>query len=447
MLKKVLIFGLFVLCLTGCRITEGHIPDIPEVQRKWMTKPDGSRHMVQVAIYIDAENTNPLNAGDYFLKETNGPPYFDIVILGAAQIKRPAGSRFVSLYIPPGLQNVLNNRAALLRPLQNKGIKVLLAITGGNDNVSFGNIVLEEFINDREFDEMLPIKEFSKMVNDFLEMYQLDGVEFIDTNTIKEPASPDTYIYPDATFEGHKIDGQLIVKFPDNPWARVEAWGMHDGGEGNHTSLVVGSKQFCVLTAYLRRYSDYMKDTQRPVIVREINYGAYIVEEPTLFTIRESYVNFHINSEFHSFGVSAPFMICRACGFKLTLRGDWPACPRCMNETLEIDADHPGRSVTPLLKPEHYSPLSIDLNTITPPLYDAGGSDIEGFSKLFVNAPDRYTLMFYNGLVRASVEETDDRFIDTRPGSSGGRLTQADIFSITSEILFGEKVIRTNGDR
>ena len=438
-------FGLIVLlfalvAFAACRPEGGFIPDPSDTNFKRVTKPDGSRYVMEIAVYIDAENVNPLNAGDYYLED--GTPYFDYVILGAAQLKRPAGTWRAELFIPPGLQHVLNNRQTLLEPLKQKGKRIILGITGGQDNVSFGTLIRPEDFANQELGDEEPLHAFAELVVDFLNMYQLDGVEFIDTNTVRAPAHPDTYVYPDAYFEGHTWNGQLINNYSDNPWGRIEAWGMDTGGHDN-VPLDRGNRQFCLLAALMR--DNY--GGGGTIFIREINHGAYLVEEPKLFTSRESYLDFYINSEYHSFGVSTPFWACNDCNFHWTLRGDYIECPKygCENITTEYPS---GRSVIPEVRLESYSPLAINLDGIMPPLYDSDGKDIAGFSQLFWAAHTKYELLFYNGLVPASAEN-HSRFTDTRPSSPtyGEPLTQTDIFSISADIIFGQSVIRDGGNR
>ena len=74
---------------------------------------------------------------------------------------------------------------------------------------------------------------------------------------------------------------------------------------------------------------------------------------------------------------------------------------------------------------------------MTPPVSDLEGNDIEGFSHAFMESEVCYELLFYQGLAPASAE-TDSRF---------GGLTQAEIFSISSEIIFGYRVTRNGGNR
>ena len=383
-------FSLFVL--TACLNPQaGEVPIPLPWNLKPIDRPSGG-HLV-AAVYIDAEKHNPLNAGYYLLED--GTPFFDFVILGAAQMKRPAGGREVQLYLPPGLRHVLENRRTYIDPLRRMGIRVLLSISGGADDVSFGNIrEFEDEINPDIEDPTFFLRLFARTINDYAAFFLLDGVELFDTGGARSPHDPDTFPYPDGEFEG--IDG--IDRYPDLTW--------HAGGQ-----------QMSFLTLLIRQHEHMAFLGETMIFVREINHGAHIYHEPSLFESRTSYVNFLYNNDFWSFGSS-----------------------RAMD----------GRfSMIPEMRDEYalYGPLSIDLGGLSPPVYDVTGegNDIGTFSELYRTLPENFVFVFYNGLMPSS--EEDDRFMDIRPDSPtyNEQLTQADIMSITSEILLGQRVEVTPG--
>jgi hypothetical protein len=440
--KKLLliIIAALPMVFAGCPELQPGIVPVPKMEiEKWAVKTDGREYAQQVACYIDVEKYNPLNAGDYYLGDIDGPTYFDFVILGAAQLKRPAGTRIVTLYIPPGLQYVLDNRQTYIEPLRYKGIKVLLGITGGQDDVSFGNIILpEDYTLTKEEYYLL---EFGEYISNFVALYRLDGVEFFDTNTARLPLNINTYPYPDGTFEGHNIDKYTIDDYPDGdgPRLKIDAWGMMGGGKDN-IPYSSGSRQISYLALILREASNgYFSDIADSFIfVREINFGAYLSAQPKLFTRSSYYVNYFVNSDYSSFGSSNPRWECLDCREEIVLRGDFPVCPYCFSDNME-EGDHQGKSTIPEVPLDQYGPLAIDLGGITPPLSDPEGNDIEGYTQLFLDSDDIYGVLFYNDLMPAS-EESDPRF---------GGLTQDKIMSISSRMIYKDnpEVVRDGGNR
>jgi hypothetical protein len=302
---------------------------------------------------------------------------------------------------------------------------VLLGITGGNDDVSFGSITGPEDDIDPPYGKRDYFAvEFGITVSNFVEQYQLDGVELYDTKAAKYPINPDTYPYPDGRFEGDDFD-----KYEGDPHSNMYQWGYAFGDDPGGTG---GGKQLAYLTKKIREAPNgYMSDKETTLIfIREKNYGAYVAPEAIVFDFRDSYINSYLSYEYHVFGSS---------------RGT-------MDHETEIIPIPVGGSSIYTLDYSQYAPLAIDLTTVTPPIYDEGGDDIGGFSDLFIEYPKRefaqsryYGLIFYNGLMAASDEGS--RFKDTRPGSptNGQMLTQADIFSITSEKIMMQKVTREPG--
>jgi hypothetical protein len=94
---------------------------------------------VIMACYVETNDVNPLNAGDYVL-EDGETPFFDIVELFAANIhKDDAGNP--TLYLNDKLTPVLEDGGVekYVRPLQEKGIKVLLSVIGNWQHIGLAN--------------------------------------------------------------------------------------------------------------------------------------------------------------------------------------------------------------------------------------------------------------------------------------------------------------------
>ena len=125
---------------------------------------------VKIALAITGDQ-DPGLALKYRMGSSTGPYYFDYVVLCAAKmVKEPSGASFTFNLDLGEVQQILDNRTALLAPLQAKGIKVLLQIVNGGDGFSFAN---------------LPYtlrQPFAKTVRDILVRNNLDGLEFVDIN-------------------------------------------------------------------------------------------------------------------------------------------------------------------------------------------------------------------------------------------------------------------------
>lgn len=116
-------------------------------------------------VYIEVNDINPLNVGSYTLASSN-KAYFDYAIIFAANIRGVDGRAM--LYNNPNVQAVLNGRAKYIKPLQDKGIKVLLSILGDHTGLGVGNMTDAQ------------VEDFATQVANAVTTYGLDGVDFDD---------------------------------------------------------------------------------------------------------------------------------------------------------------------------------------------------------------------------------------------------------------------------
>ena len=134
-----------------------------------MTKAYGDKTPV-VTAYIETNDTNPLNAGDYF--DENGEPFFDIVELFASNIHKETvnGQVRPTLYLNDKLTPVLEGTGVTtyVRPLQEVGIKVLLTVLGDWQGVGVANMTDTQ------------AEQFAEILVYAVEKYGLDGIGFDD---------------------------------------------------------------------------------------------------------------------------------------------------------------------------------------------------------------------------------------------------------------------------
>ena len=134
-----------------------------------MTKAYGDKTPV-VTAYIETNDTNPLNAGDYF--DENGEPFFDIVELFASNIHKETvnGQVRPTLCLNDKLTPVLEGTGVTtyVRPLQEVGIKVLLTVLGDWQGVGVANM------NDTQAEQFATILAYA------VGKYGLDGIGFDD---------------------------------------------------------------------------------------------------------------------------------------------------------------------------------------------------------------------------------------------------------------------------
>jgi hypothetical protein len=116
--------------------------------------------------YIEVNDHSMLNAGKYTLAN-GGAQVIDVAVIFAANINYDGSNAY--LYFNENVQNVLDNVATQVRPLQQKGIKVLLSILGNHQGAGFAN-----------FPTRAAADAFAQQLADAVNRYGLDGIDFDD---------------------------------------------------------------------------------------------------------------------------------------------------------------------------------------------------------------------------------------------------------------------------
>ncbi|GGP76956.1 endo-beta-N-acetylglucosaminidase H [Streptomyces melanogenes] len=118
--------------------------------------------------YIEVNSNSMLNVGKYSLANGGGN-VFDIAVVFAANINYDTAKKSAYLYFNPNVQRVLGNAATQIRPLQAKGIKVMLSVLGNHQGAGFAN-----------FPSKAAASAFAKQLSDAVSTYGLDGIDFDD---------------------------------------------------------------------------------------------------------------------------------------------------------------------------------------------------------------------------------------------------------------------------
>lgn len=119
-------------------------------------------------VYVEVNNHNLLNAGSYTLSES-GNQLFDIAIIFASNINYDAEQGKAILYHNENVTKVLKNKTTLIKPLQDKGIKVLLSILGNHQGVGIAN-----------FTSRNAAHNFAQQLANAVSENSLDGIDFDD---------------------------------------------------------------------------------------------------------------------------------------------------------------------------------------------------------------------------------------------------------------------------
>lgn len=118
--------------------------------------------------YVEVNNNSMRNVGKYTLAN-GGDNVFDVAVIFAANINYDTGTKSAYLHFNENVQRVLDNAATEIRPLQQKGIKVVLSVLGNHQGAGFAN-----------FPSQAAASAFAKQLSDTVTKYGLDGIDFDD---------------------------------------------------------------------------------------------------------------------------------------------------------------------------------------------------------------------------------------------------------------------------
>lgn len=121
---------------------------------------------MKIISVIEVNDVNPLNVMGFTLKES-GKQFFDIVVLFSANINYNAQTGRVYVSRNENVQALLDQRDKYIKPLQDRGIKVVLGILGNHDISGISTLKPEL------------AKEFATEVKNLCDAYELDGI-FLD---------------------------------------------------------------------------------------------------------------------------------------------------------------------------------------------------------------------------------------------------------------------------
>lgn len=118
--------------------------------------------------YVEVNNNNILNAGAYKLQTSNSY-LFNVVNIFAANINYDTSRGRAYLYSNNNVTKVLTNADTYIKPLQQKGMKVVLTILGNHQGAGICNFPTREAARD-----------FAQQLANTVNTYGLDGIDFDD---------------------------------------------------------------------------------------------------------------------------------------------------------------------------------------------------------------------------------------------------------------------------
>ena len=132
---------------------------------------------------MEINDTNPLNNLCYTLKGS-GKYLVDCLVLFSANINYNAETGRVYVFNNPNVQAILDGADKYLRPLQDRGMKVVLSILGNHDRASVANL------------SPAAAKEFAKELKAICDAYNLDGIFWDDEYSAPMSPAPAGFVNP-----------------------------------------------------------------------------------------------------------------------------------------------------------------------------------------------------------------------------------------------------------
>lgn len=149
---------------------------------------------IKNVVYFEVNDCNPLNALEYELAD--GTPFFDAVILFAANINFNRAEDVVYLSNNPNVQALLDDSEIYLQPLRKKGIKVYLGLLGNHD--AAGLCQLSDW----------GAQQWAQEVAEACKTYKLDGVN-LDDEYSSSPDLSNHWFAPRSAAAGARLCYEL----------------------------------------------------------------------------------------------------------------------------------------------------------------------------------------------------------------------------------------------
>lgn len=140
---------------------------------------------IKIISCMEVNDTNPLNNLCFTLKNS-GKPLIDMVILFSANINYNNETGKVYVYNNPNVQHLLDNREKYIKPLQDRGMKIVLGILGNHDRSGIANLADET------------ARQFAQELKAVCDAYKLDGIFFDDEYSRYQTPPPPGFVTPSS---------------------------------------------------------------------------------------------------------------------------------------------------------------------------------------------------------------------------------------------------------
>lgn len=238
---------------------------------------------IKIISCMEVNDTNPLNNLSFTLKES-GKPLIDIVILFSANINYSNETGKVYVYNNPNVQHILDNREKYLKPLQDRGMKIVLGLLGNHDRAGVSNLADET------------AKVFAQELKVVCDSYHLDGIFVDDEYSAYQNPVPVGFVAPSSDAASRlcyeakqampdrlvcaysygrtrslpEVDGHQSGEFVD--------YGIHDYGGSSDLSSNYPGMQKSGMALYSQEFSrGYWTSDSNLENMRNDGYGSHMI--------------------------------------------------------------------------------------------------------------------------------------------------------------------------
>ncbi len=135
------------------KLSEAHKKPLPPNYKDKYTEP------LKMIAYVETNDYDIRNMGQFILKDTK-EPIFDMVVLFAANMNYDTKTKKRYIFFNDKLQPIVNNPDVYIKPLTDRGIKVIIDILPNHQGVGYHNF--------QSYDEALEYAKEAKMWTDKL---------------------------------------------------------------------------------------------------------------------------------------------------------------------------------------------------------------------------------------------------------------------------------------
>lgn len=171
----------------------------------------------KVFCVMETNDVNPLNLLSFTLQDT-GKYFFDVLVLFSDNIMldKTSGTNTIHALENEPIKYILNNRDKYLKPLQDRGIKVVLGMMGNHTHAGIANLM------------PATAEAFAKELKIICDTYSLDGIFFDDEWNEVETPTPTGFYADDSTEAAAYLMYQTKRQMPDRMVIAYRLGSIHD---------------------------------------------------------------------------------------------------------------------------------------------------------------------------------------------------------------------------